>query len=103
MGTLLANSSSQNGVNNGAFTVASASKLLQLGNKIPQAKGQLTNQRWNAQINAPKPPKTSSGITLGYGGMSNSVVSKPADVVLIAHSLDYSGTTFNSANKLQDL
>ncbi|KID85033.1 Acyl-CoA N-acyltransferase [Metarhizium guizhouense ARSEF 977] len=33
-----------NVVNNGAFTVASASKLLQLGNKILQAKSQPTNQ-----------------------------------------------------------
>ncbi|KAF5137942.1 Vacuolar acid trehalase [Metarhizium anisopliae] len=103
MGTLLANSSSQNGVNNGAFTVASASKLLQLGNKILQAKSQPTNQTWNAQTNALKPPKTSSGIMLGYDGMNNGVVSKPADVVLVAHSLAYGGTTFNSANKLQDL
>lgn len=91
-----------NHVDNGAFTVASASDLLDRVNALRIAEGQQLNDTWFNQSQYIEFPTAKSNITLEYQTMNNSVQVKQADVVLLTYPLDYA-LDYTSADKLLDL
>lgn len=91
-----------NNVDNGAFTIASASDLLDRVNALRVSQGQAINDTWFNQSQNIEYPSAASNITLEYQTMNNSVQVKQADVVLLTYPLDYS-LDYTSADKLLDL
>ncbi|KAI9681218.1 MAG: hypothetical protein M1817_002500 [Caeruleum heppii] len=91
-----------NGINNGAFTLASASKVLTTANEFLQLYGQPINETWAKIVANVAIPYDSSGITTEYDGMNNSVPVKQADVVLTTYPLDYE-QNYTEAQSLNDL
>ncbi|KAI9798879.1 MAG: hypothetical protein M1833_004382 [Piccolia ochrophora] len=78
-----------NGVDNGAFGLASASKILSTANLFRVRYGLEVNETWDEMANNVAIPYDSSGITAEYEGMNNSVPVKQADVVLSTYPLNY--------------
>jgi trehalose/maltose hydrolase-like predicted phosphorylase len=91
-----------NNVNNGAFTIASASSLLNLANELNVAQGLPINETWQTQSANIEFPEAPSDITLEYQTMNNSVEVKQADVVLLTYPLDYN-QNYTTQDKLEDL
>jgi len=91
-----------NNVDNGAFTIASASQLLQQVNQIRETEGLEVNATWKEQAENIEFPRASSNITLEYQTMDNNVEVKQADVVLLTYPLDF-GQGYTTANGLLDL
>lgn len=78
-----------NGIDNGAFTLAAASKVLTTANYFRSIYGQGVNQTWADIANNVAIPYDDSGITIEYEGMNNSVPIKQADVILSTYPFDY--------------
>ncbi|KAI9809039.1 MAG: hypothetical protein M1825_002328 [Sarcosagium campestre] len=91
-----------NGVDNGAFTLASASKILSTANLFRARYGMEVNETWSEIADNVAIPYDSSGITAEYDGMNNSVPVKQADVVLNTYPLNYR-ENYTQAQSLQDL
>lgn len=91
-----------NGINNGAFTLASASKMLTLGNYFRQLYGYAENETWNDMALNIGIPYDDSGITIQYLGMNNSVPIKQANVVLNTYPLNYKNN-YTEEQSLADL
>ncbi|KAH8820869.1 glycoside hydrolase family 65 protein [Xylogone sp. PMI_703] len=91
-----------NHVDNGVFTIASASDLLDRVNAMRLAEGLQINDTWFNQSQFIEFPTAESNITLEYQTMNNSVEVKQADVVLLTYPLDYA-LDYTSADKLLDL
>ncbi|KAI9684664.1 MAG: hypothetical protein M1829_000038 [Trizodia sp. TS-e1964] len=91
-----------NGVDNGAFTLASASKILSTANYFRQLYGMEINNTWADIARNVDIPYDNSGITVEYTGMNNSVPIKQADVVLNTYPLDYI-YNYTDRQKLMDL
>lgn len=89
-------------MNNGAYTLASASKILSTANEFRALYGLPLNDTWtniSASVAIPYDP---SGITIEYDGMNNSVPVKQADVVLNTYPLDYT-TNYTAEQSRTDL
>lgn len=93
---------SQNNVDNGAFTIASASKFLKEANALRVDQGLPASKLWTDMSERIRFPKSPSNITLEYEGMNNDVAIKQADVVLLTYPLDFS-QNYTTEDKLLDL
>ncbi|KAI9825953.1 MAG: hypothetical protein M1826_006844 [Phylliscum demangeonii] len=91
-----------NGVDNGGFTLASASQVLTTANYFRQLYGQPINDTWTQIANNVAIPYDHSGITIEYDGMNNSVPVKQADIVLNTYPLDYR-SNYSAQQSLNDL
>jgi trehalose/maltose hydrolase-like predicted phosphorylase len=91
-----------NNVDNGPFTIASASSLLDVANKLREAEGLPINETWQTQLENVAFPTAKSHITLEYETMNNSVQVKQADVALLTYPLDYTHN-YTAQDKLADL
>ena len=91
-----------NGIDNGAFTLASASKMLTFGNYFRELYGYEVNETWNDMALNIGIPYDDSGITIEYLGMNNSVPVKQADVVLNTFPLNYKNN-YTEEQSLADL
>jgi len=91
-----------NNVNNTAFTIASAAKLLTGANWLRLEQGLSINETWSDQAANIAFPTAPSNITLEYLGMNDSVAVKQADVVLLTYPLDYANN-YTAEKKLLDL
>jgi trehalose/maltose hydrolase-like predicted phosphorylase len=91
-----------NGVDNGAFTIASAADLLKQANALRVSQGLPINETWQDQYERIAFPRAPSNITLEYQTMNNSVAVKQADVVLLTYPLDYA-ENYTASDKLLDL
>lgn len=91
-----------NNVNNPAFTISSASKLLVSANDLLLAQGRSINDTWYDIANDIAFPRAESNITLEYQTMNNSVLVKQADVVLLTYPLGYS-LNYTAEDALLDL
>ncbi|KAI9815415.1 MAG: hypothetical protein M1832_005485 [Thelocarpon impressellum] len=91
-----------NGINNGAFSLASASKVLETASAFRALYGMPVNETWMEIANNVAIPYDASGITLEYDGMNNSVPIKQADVVLTTYPLDYTNN-YTTEQSLTDL
>ncbi|KAI9889158.1 MAG: hypothetical protein M1814_005749 [Vezdaea aestivalis] len=78
-----------NGIDNGAFTLASASKILGIANEFRILYGMGANETWANISDNVAIPYDPSGMTIEYDGMNNSIPVKQADVVLNTYPLDY--------------
>ncbi|TVY51212.1 Acid trehalase, partial [Lachnellula cervina] len=72
-----------NHVDNGAFTLASIARLLDLVISYQEANDILVNETWRDMADNVNIPKADSGITLEFENMPNNVNIKQADVNLI--------------------
>ncbi|KAI9886287.1 MAG: hypothetical protein M1823_001896 [Watsoniomyces obsoletus] len=91
-----------NGIDNGAFTLASASKILTTANYFRELYGQPRNDTWELIADNVPIPYDVSGITVEYDGMNNSVPVKQADVVLNTYPLNYRNN-YTERQSLNDL
>ncbi|KAI9852623.1 MAG: hypothetical protein M1838_000071 [Thelocarpon superellum] len=91
-----------NAVDNGAYTLASASKVLTTANSFRALYGMGVNDTWTTIANNVAIPYDASGITTEYEGMNNSVPIKQADVVLNTYPLDYI-QNYSETQSLNDL
>jgi trehalose/maltose hydrolase-like predicted phosphorylase len=91
-----------NHINNGAFTLASASKILTTANYFRELYGQGANETWTQMANNVQIPYDVSGITVEYEGMNNSVPVKQADVVLSTYPFNYRNN-YTEQQSLNDL
>jgi hypothetical protein len=91
-----------NEIDNGAYTLASASKILSTANEFRQLYGLEVNTTWANISNNVAIPYDPSGITIEYDGMNNSVPVKQADVVLNTYPLDYT-SNYTAKQSLADL
>lgn len=91
-----------NNIDNGAFTLGSAGKLLKVANALRAEQGLPINTTWEQQWQNVAYPKAASNITLEFQGMNNSAPVKQADIVLLTYPLDYN-ENYSSSDKLLDL
>src|SRR5258706_8465925 len=92
----------QNNIDNGAFTISSAAKLLVIANDLRRRENLPINDTWVAQTNI-EFPQAASNITLEYKSMNNTIDVKQADVILLTYPLNYNENGFGTSNKLLDL
>ncbi|KAI9642034.1 alpha,alpha-trehalase ath1 [Ciborinia camelliae] len=91
-----------NNKDNGAFTIASATSLLELANDLRISQGLELNETWQHQRQNIEFPSAASNITLEYQTMNNSVAVKQADVVLLTYPLDFN-QNYTETDQLLDL
>ena len=89
-------------IDNGAFTLAAASKVLTTANYFRSVYGQEVNETWDDIANNVAIPYDDSGITIEYEGMNNSVPIKQADVILSTYPFDYRNN-YTEEQSLMDL
>ena len=101
---------SQNQVDNGAFTIASAAKLLGVANKLREMRGIARNATWDDQASKVALPRSDTGITKEYQTMNDTVAVKQADVVLLPYPLEFQqnlaltdSLNYTTTNSIQDL
>lgn len=91
-----------NAIDNGAYTLASASKVLRTANTFRALYGMPVKETWTKIADHVAIPYDPSGITTEYDGMNNSVPIKQADVVLNTYPLDYT-SNYTESQSLNDL
>jgi hypothetical protein len=89
----------QNNINNGAFTLAAISEVLDKTIRLQIEYGIPVNQTWVDMANNVNIPRAASGITLEYEDMLNNVTVKQADVLLFTHHLSPKNYTLDTARK----
>ncbi|KAG9242852.1 glycoside hydrolase family 65 protein [Calycina marina] len=89
-----------NNVNNTAFTLAAAARVLKEANYL---RGTNRNATWDEQADGIAISNSDSDITLEFQGMNNSAAVKQADIVLLTYPLGFMGTSENPYEVAEEL
>lgn len=92
-----------NQVPDGAFTLASVAKIIELSEEYAQQFSIQVDSNWSTIAANVALPFAESGILTEFLGANNTAVIKQDDVDLINYPLDYSSENYTQADKLVSL
>jgi len=93
-----------NHIDNGGFTMALFSEILDYANQFREYFNQTVNETWSEQSeNVIISTNEEANILLEYTGMDGNISVKQADVVLVTYPLAYDGQNYTSEDALSDL